>query len=200
MNKLAAFTVAFCLVAALGYPCQDKEKPFVENKDGFIVFEAEHFHGKADKDPHKWVLVKAPEGFSGDGAMQALPDNDANNNEDDYSEISPRLDYKVKFAKAGKYRVWVRGYGKTDSDNSCHVGLDGKKVETSDRIGDLPVEEYAWQNDTHDGDPASVEIKEAGVHTINVWMREDGFILDKVLLTRDEKHTPEKKGPAESRE
>jgi glycosyl hydrolase family 115 len=194
MNKTAALFVALALIV------QDKEKPFVENKDGLIVIEAEHFHNKVDKDPHKWVAVKEPAGFSGDGAMEARPNDDANNNGDDFADISPRLDYKVKFAKAGKYRVWVRGYGKSDSDNSCHVGLDGKAVETSDRIGDFPTEEWAWYNDTHDNESAMIEIKEPGTRTLNLFMREDGFVADKILLTRDEKYTPKDKGPAESRE
>jgi hypothetical protein len=106
----------------------------------------------------------------------------------------------VKFAKPGKYRVWVRGYGKTDSDNSCHVGLDGKAVATSTRLGDWPTEEWAWQNETKDNENATIEIKEAGTRTLNLFMREDGFVADKILLTRDDKYTPKDKGPAESRE
>jgi len=196
MNKLSLAVLALVMAAPQD---KDKDKLFVENKDGLIVIEAEHFQNKVDKDA-KWVLVKDPAGFSGDGAMQAQPDADANNNGEDFPDISPRLDYKVKFAKAGKYRVWVRGYGKTDSDNSCHVGLDGKAVETSDRIGDFPTEEWAWYNDTHDTEPAVIEIKEPGTRTLNLFMREDGFVADKIILTRDDKHYPKEKGPAESRE
>ena len=132
-------------------------------------------------------------GLLGDGAVEAKPNEDANNNGEDFADISPRLDYKVKFAKAGKYRVWVRGYGKTDSDNSCHIGLDGKAVETSDRIGDFPTEEWAWYNDTHDTEPAVIEIKEPGTRTLNLFMREDGFVADKILLTRDEKYFPRRR-------
>jgi len=195
MHKAAAILIAFALGAL-----QDKEKLFIEDKDGMIVMEAEHYHHKVDKDPHKWVAVKEPAGFSGDGAMEAKPNEDANNDAEDFPDISPRLDYKVKFAKAGKYRVWVRGYGKTDSDNSVHVGLDGKAVATSTRLGDWPTEEWAWQNETKDNAPATIEIKEPGTRTLNLFMREDGFVADKILLTRDEKYTPREKGPAESRE
>jgi hypothetical protein len=175
------------------------DKNFAENKDGQIVIEAEHFHAKADKDPHKWVVVKEPAGFSGDGAVEAKPNDDVNNNED-FVSLSPRMDYKVKFAKAGKYRVWIRGWGKSENDNSCHVGLDGKAVDSADRIGELPAEEWAWLNDTHDGEPAEIDIKDAGVHTLNVWMREDGVVIDKILLTQDKNYSPKDKGPAESRE
>jgi len=196
MHKAVWLFVALAVAA----PAQDKEKLFLEDKDGIIAIEAEHFHHKVDKDPSKWVAVKEPAGFSGDGAVEAKPNEDANNNAEDFADISPRLDYKVKFAKAGKYRVWVRGYGKTDSDNSCHVGLDGKGVDSADRIGDFPTEEWAWTNETHDTEPAVIEIKEPGVRTLNLFMREDGFVADKILLTRDDKYTPRDKGPAESRE
>lgn len=195
MDKAAALFVALALATS-----QDKEKLFIEDKDGIITMEAEHFHHKVDKDPHKWVATQEPAGFSGDGAMESKPNEDANNDAEDFPDISPRLDYKVKFAKAGKYRVWVRGYGKTDSDNSCHIGLDGKAVATSTRLGDWPTEEWAWQNDTKDSAPATIEIKEPGVHTLNLLMREDGFVADKILLTRDDKYTPRDKGPAESRD
>jgi len=198
MSRIVTPLLVLMLLAGAVASPQDAEKPFVENKDGQIVIEAEHPHAKADKDPHKWVLVKEPAGFSGDGAMEAKPNDDANNNED-FAKASPRMDYTVKFAKAGKYRVWVRGWGRGESDNSCHVGLDGKEVDSADRIGEFPAEEWAWLNDTHDGEPAVLEVKEAGVRTLNVWMREDGFIVDKILLTLKEDYKPADKGPAESK-
>jgi hypothetical protein len=193
-TTLTAFALGILLAGA-----RQADKPFSENGDGLVVIEAENFHTKADKDPHKWVVVQEPAGFSGKGAVEAKPNEDANNNED-FVKDSPRLDYKIKVAKAGKFRVWVRGYGRSDADNSCHIGLDGKAVEGSDRIGELPVDEWAWLNDTHDGEAAVLEIKEAGEHTLNLWMREDGVILDRILLARDEKYSPKDKGPAETRE
>ncbi len=197
VRHIAAF-VGLALLAG-GEAVSQGDKAFGPDKDGLIAIEAEHHTGKADKDPHKWVAVKEPAGFSGDGAMEAKPNDDANNNED-FVTLSPRLDYKVKFAKAGKYRVWVRGWGKGESDNSCHVGLEGKAVDSADRMGEWPAEEWAWLNDTHDGEPAVLEVKAAGTLTLNVWMREDGFVIDKILLTQDEKYQPKDKGPAEVRE
>ena len=38
----------------------------------------------------------------------------------------------------------------------------------------------------------------AGVHVFNVWMREDGFVLDKIILTTSVSYTPSGAGPAES--
>jgi hypothetical protein len=36
------------------------------------------------------------------------------------------------------------------------------------------------------------------VHTINVWMREDGFVFDKLVLTTSATYTPTGSGPPSS--
>jgi hypothetical protein len=38
----------------------------------------------------------------------------------------------------------------------------------------------------------------AGRHVFNVWMREDGTIIDKIVLTSNSGYTPTGTGPAES--
>ncbi|MCP4408570.1 MAG: hypothetical protein GY807_12555, partial [Gammaproteobacteria bacterium] len=42
------------------------------------------------------------------------------------------------------------------------------------------------------------QIPSVGVHTINVWMREDGTVFDKLVLTTNAGFTPSGNGPAES--
>lgn len=39
---------------------------------------------------------------------------------------------------------------------------------------------------------------EPGFHTLQIWLREDGLRLDRVLLTVDENYQPTGLGPAES--
>ena len=39
---------------------------------------------------------------------------------------------------------------------------------------------------------------ETGLHTLNVWMREDGFALDKLVLTTDGAYAPLGQGPSPS--
>ncbi len=158
-----------------------------------IAIEAEDCKNNVKKGALAWVPVTKPEGFSGKGAMQAMP-NDNVNNDTGFVEDSPRLDYEVDFPKAGTYIVWVRGWGETEEDNSCHVGLDGKEVETSDRIAEFSAE-WLWIKDTKDGEDAVIKVAAPGKHVLNVWMREDGFILDRIVLTMDPKYTPAGKGP-----
>jgi hypothetical protein len=46
------------------------------------------------------------------------------------------------------------------------------------------------------GPRAAVSVPSAGEHTVHLWMREDGFSLDRLLLTADASYTPSGTGPA----
>ena len=46
---------------------------------------------------------------------------------------------------------------------------------------------------------ATIEVPSAGYYTINVWMRDDGFRVDRLLLTTDRSFVPSGAGPPKSR-
>jgi len=77
------------------------------------------------------------------------------------------------------------------------VGIDGAAVATADRISGFG-NTLGWSRDTMDGAPATLEVTTPGVHQIHVWMREDGFWFDKLLLTTNANFWPWGAGPAES--
>ena len=170
------------ILALLAVP-QDAPKISLEAEDGKTV--------KVGK--LEWIKVTTPAGFSGSGALQAMP-NDNVLNEEDFVEKSPRIDFEVEFPKAGTYIVWIRGLGADQEDNSCHVGLDGKAVASSDKIAEFDTD-WTWTKDTKDGEDATLKIDAPGKRTLNVWMREDGFILDRIILTTDKTFAPSGKGP-----
>ncbi len=148
--------------------------------NGLVSIEAEHYAANTARGGHTWVEV-LPGGSSGSGAMTASP-NIETNNDTGYLTSSPRLDYEVYFAQAGTYYVWIRGMGATSRDDSVHVGIDNAAVDTSDKItGFGPT--WTWSQLTMGGAVATVTIPSAGMHTVNVWMREDGFVIDKLVLT-----------------
>ena len=128
--------------------------------------------------------------------MVADPNLGINNNTG-YAAASPRLDFKVNFVKTGVHQVWVRGIGTDGSNDSVHVGLDGAETATSDRISSF-FTTWTWSRNTMDNVAATVTITTPGVHTINVWMREDGFVFDKLLLTVNASYAPSGTGTAES--
>ena len=164
--------------------------------DGVISIEAEHFDAHVTQGGHSWTPV-TPSGSSG-SALAATPDNGALLNTG-YTTGSPRLDYQARFVKTGIHYIWVRGAGPMGlgEDDSCHAGLDGQATATSDRLGFYGTN-LSWLSATMDGPVATVNVTSTGVHTINLWMREDGFIADKLLLTTNPIFAPTGTGPAES--
>ena len=165
--------------------------------DGLVSIEAEHFDAQSTQGGHSWTPAM-PSGASG-SALAALPDNGALVDVG-YTTGSPGLDYRVKFVKTGTHYIWVRGVGPagTGLDDSCHAGLDGQAIGTADRIGSYYGIGLNWLNSTMDGPPASIDVATAGVHTVNLWMREDGFVADKLLITSNPNFSPTGSGPAES--
>lgn len=162
--------------------------------DGLLVMEAENFQGNTPQGGHTWDAI-TPAGASG-SARVANP-NSGVNNDTGFAANSPRLDYRVYFAKTGVHQVWVRGMGATGSDDSCHVGIDGAETASSDRISSF-FTTWTWSRDTMDGVAATINVSSVGLHTINLWMREDGFVVDKLLLTTNSALVPSGTGPAES--
>ncbi len=161
---------------------------FVE-EDGLVVMEAEDYHNNVSQGGHDWEFVTAPDGYSGDGAMKAVPVV-GTLNDTGYVESSPRVDFQVIFQTTGTYYVRVRAYTADQGDNSCHVGLNFLPVPTSERIGEFLDGQWYWEKYMRTGPLATLEITTPGLHTINVWMREDGFIFDKLVLTTNSSYVP----------
>jgi hypothetical protein len=179
--------------------------PFYQDDvpDGILCMEAENFDRNTPQGDHTWEFVTDPTGYSGTGAMRALPDTgDLIINEPaDYLVICPRLDYEVKFVKSGTHYVWVRWYAISNETNSCHVGLNGNPNPTSDRVGNIfSYFEWLWAGDSDldNYERLTMDIPSPGIYTINVWMREDGYWFDKIVFTTNPDYTPTDLGPEES--
>jgi hypothetical protein len=116
-----------------------------------------------------------------------------------YTTTTPELQYRIKFTTPGTYYVWLRAEADSQQDNSVHVGLNGQALTTSDRMTLSKTGTWQWTKNTMDGSQlATISIPSAGIYTLNVWMREDGLRLDRLLLTTSSSLTPSGTGPAES--
>ena len=162
---------------------------------GQVVIEAEHFGTNTGRASHTWD-VTSNGSASGGQTMVANPNNAANINTG-YTTGSPQLDYRVNFLTTGTYQVWVRGLGAGTADRTVHSGIDGTGPASADRLSGF-TGTLGWQKATLDGASATISVTAAGLHTINIWMREDGFQIDKILLTTSASFTPTGAGPAES--
>src|SRR5262249_5672760 len=57
---------------------------------------------------------------------------------------------------------------------------------------------YTWSRSTLDGPVARITVTTTGVHVLNLWMREDGTVVDKIVLTTNANYVPTGLGPPES--
>ncbi|MBD3322547.1 MAG: prolyl oligopeptidase family serine peptidase, partial [Chitinivibrionales bacterium] len=149
--------------------------------DGIVCFEIENFHTYVQQGNHDWTLTTGQSGYSGSGALEATPNSGTNNNTG-YLTGSPRCDFVVDFAHTGAHYVWARGIGASGSDDSYHAGLDNTELSTCDRISSFGTS-WTWSKATMDGSDATFDVPSTGEHTFNVWMREDGARIDKIVIT-----------------
>ena len=167
-------------------------RPFRQtNPHHLVSIEAENWHANIPIAGMSW-MADTTLGYSGTGAVVALP-NTGVEVTTNVNATSPRLEYEVAFVARGWYRVWVRGSGPTLSDDSVWVGID-----------DVPVTAVAitnggwgWSNDDGGGNRARIRVLNPGIHTLTIWMREDGTMIDKLVLV-DDRFEPCGLGPDES--
>lgn len=113
------------------------------------------------------------------------------------------LTYRVNFTTPGRYHVWARTFSTGPEDNGVHFGINGQWPESGQRWQTTKKREWSWDSrqrteTVHVGVPGQLwlDVPSAGEHTIQISMREDGFELDKIILTTDSKYIPTDHGPA----
>ena len=185
-----------CLVVLFGLAIKAQgAKPFQQDAgpDGIVSMEAEHCDDNFSPSASKWVEVGPTGGFTGVAGMQCTG---AGVIKTGYVTAAPGMGYRINFLVTGTHYVWLWAYGATGNDDSCHVGLDGEAVLTGEWMSGWNGV-YQWSNN-RSGGRATLEITTPGEHTVNVWVREDGLIIDKIVITTNADYTPEGDGPPES--
>jgi hypothetical protein len=195
MIYLLSFVLAVGLTGSLNAdPLQQDTGP-----DGIVSVEAEHFDANVEVGGHAWEETGPTGGFTGTAGMHA-PNGNGGHGNSGYAETSERLEYEINFVKTGTHYVWILAWGASGSDDSCHAGLDGEETPLSDRMSGWN-EDYEWNNGRMDmPEPSQIEITSSGPHTLNIWVREDGLIIDKIVLTTNPDFTlsGSEEGPPES--
>ncbi len=195
-QRLVAWAIVAWCVVGVAPPLLWAAQAFQESA-GQVVMEAERYDAKVPRSGKDWVLQTSQSGYSGSGYLTALPNSGVNQNTG-YTTASPELVYNVLFSATGTYYVWVRGAAPTTSDDSLHAGLDGTGPASADRLNGFGTG-WSWRQSTADSVPATLQITTPGLHTIHLWMREDGLKVDKLLLRKNSSTTaPSGTGPAES--
>lgn len=157
---------------------------------GLVSMEAENASARISALSRDWLDIASPTA-SGDTAIQASPDGGIYSN----TSASPRAAYQVNFTQTGVYYLWVRLSGPSTSSDSVHAGYKNSLRTTA---GGLTAgTAFAWDN-TEGSTRITFNVTSPGIHSVDLWMREDGVIVDKLVATQDATFTPAAAGPAES--
>ncbi|MBQ7355645.1 MAG: hypothetical protein IJW62_09015 [Clostridia bacterium] len=128
--------------------------------------------GKANNIAEPFVWERSA-GYNG---VQVYPDKGvqwATNN------ISPRLSYQVEFTTPGTYYVQLYTSFKDAAADSVYIAVNNGAIVNC--MNAIAVGPGKWQGDA----TWKITIPYAGVHTINIFPREDGAILHTLRLTRE---------------
>ena len=172
------------------------QEAIIGREDILLSIEAEHAHSNIAQGHHRWVPVVSEE-YAGGQALEASPNDGTTFSSWGYSRMSPQLDFQITFPQPGLYYVWLRAYGSNGTNDSAHVGFNGQENRASSAM-QVQRGPLNWSGQTMHKRAATINVPSSGEHTVNVWMREDGVVLDKLILTTDETYEPTGPGPDET--
>lgn len=190
-------------------------------QNGVVVVEAESFTSQHQDDQRRWLKISKDnlttnyqdadtahiQNASNGAYIEILPDTRVNHHDtliqgenftDEAGKVAV-ITYPIYFSTPGKYYLWARAYSSGSEDNGVHFGLNGNWPDSAKRL-QLCEGKYQWTwssaqrvPENHCGTPNTITltIPHAGVHTVMVSMREDGFELDKFILTQDKNYRPD---------
>ncbi|WP_394971078.1 DUF5060 domain-containing protein [uncultured Croceitalea sp.] len=188
-----------------------------DTTNGTIVVEAEDFKAQTKDGVRKWYLatdttptidaITPLRDASNQNYIEILPDTRQTHDDkliqgENFSNEPGELaiiDYPINISEPGRYYVWVRAYSTGTEDNGVHVGIDGDWPQSGKRMQWCQGKNaWTWSNrqrtlERHCGIPGLIylDIDNAGEHTIQFSMREDGFRMDQWILTKDADFNPE---------
>ncbi len=158
-----------------------------------VVMEAENYSDNIDNGAVVWEETTEPADFSGTGAMMAVTGSSFATAADALAG-SAVLVYTINFTEDGNHYIWARATddaanpGGTDS---YHVGLgvDIPESGTFMNFHNAPsFEDGAWgwiYYCNPIADQGYVIVPSAGVHEFCVYIRENSFKIDKIVLSPD---------------
>ncbi|NDP21028.1 MAG: DUF4038 domain-containing protein [Paludibacter sp.] len=148
---------------------------------GLVSMEAENMTASDSRiDPGNltWTTASSQASFSGTGYIQTANSGSGNGDWVNAAETS----YDVKFATTGTYKVWIRRYAPDGASNSVYIGLNNIALASIDN-GEIGA--WGWYKFAE-----KFTISAAGTQTVQLRRREDGYIVDKIVLSTDANYDP----------
>jgi len=147
---------------------------------GLVSMEAESYVNntiRTDVANTEWYRSTLIPVFSGDEYITTQDNGAANGVWASAAEAT----YDIKFQTTGTYYVWLRRYNPDGSSNSVYAGVDGVQLAGT---GDATYGSWEWYS------PGTFTVSAAGVKTFQIRRREDGFMLDKIVITNSSTYAP----------
>ncbi|GAB4337372.1 MAG: hypothetical protein Kow0089_08530 [Desulfobulbaceae bacterium] len=139
-------------------------------------FEAEKFLVTVPQGSATFSQQSVTAGYNGAGYLQAGSPSS--------TTIPPTEEgklYQLNFPTPGNYIIWIRAMGTSSSTRSVFTGADG------DYAGALTTNftywTWIWTKSVVAG-TSTINIGTAGDHTLNLWVRENGFRVDAFYITQ----------------
>ena len=214
-NTLYTVTVTYSDLAANVYVTEwtftTTGAPFIQEANGRVVMEAEHYaRNLPDTGGYSWETTNVFN-YSGETAMLVRT---AAGNDGQPDPGNAAMDYDILFNRSGRHFVWVRAAvepaatgGDTDSVWPTLDGVrDGTANQSSLTGWSGNTAAFGWWNERQDDLAAgeyyparlTLNVLTAGLHTLQIYEREDGAVMDKIVVTDDPNFTPTGFGPPES--
>jgi len=153
--------------------------------DGLVPIEAEDLGSAKSGSGLDWQASTDLSGYSGKGSM-VLAARESTKPEE--ATRIPVLTYRVIFLKSGTHYLWIRGAGRT-RPVSIDVGLNSKEILTCSSIP-LQAGSWNWINRNKDNASAIFTIPSPGEYNLNLWARQEGTSLDRIVITTNKKWEP----------
>lgn len=158
-----------------------------QDAQGIVSIEAETATRVVDGTTHRWNTGWNYLASAGAG-MVAQPDRGSSVLASAI-QSSPRLDYHLRFTRAGTQRLWLRAFSYSGA-SSAYVAIDEGDPQLFTMNQYMPPR-YIWGY-------REIAVPSAGEHVLRVWMCQDGFQLDKIVVSADLAYTPDAEGPPAS--
>lgn len=158
-----------------GGPCDACVVSFQMSTGNTVYIEGESFQeSSANGSADSWTVSN--DSTASNSKVAVVGPDDGTTWTSNVETTAPRVSYNVNFYSAGTFNFWIRGKAAHGANDSCHAGLNGSNT--------IPFYDFP-ENSTLTWIKQTVTVSVPGIHTINIWGREDGFILDKIKITKD---------------
>ena len=127
---------------------------------------------------------------TGQPIIRSTPNQDISSNE---IFDSPRIDYCFMVTDTHDYFLWLEMNPPDGRSDSIYIGLNDELLD----FGRRGVQSYEanggirWRDEGDNGERLIVPMSQ-GTHCLNIWVREDGIVINTILFAHEEEYTPVK--------